>query len=71
MAFTQADLDALDTALKTGALEVRFQDRTVRYATPQQMLDVRTLIYGELYGATGSSSSSPIRQLRIRTSKGV
>lgn len=48
MAWSQADLDAIDAAIATGATSVKFgagpDSREVHYRTLSQMLDVRTLI---------------------------
>lgn len=48
MAWTQADLDALDEALKRNVLQVQFNDRTVRYHSKQELLAVRQLAVGEI-----------------------
>lgn len=69
MAITQADLDALDAAYKSGASEVRFQDRTVRrFSNVDDYLKLRTLLFLEL----NPPSVAPImrRQYRMVGSKG-
>lgn len=49
MAWTTADLDALDEAIATGATEVRFSDgRTVRYRDLSEMMRIRRLMVNEL-----------------------
>lgn len=48
MAFTQADLTALEGAIKTGVLEVRRGDRMVKYRDLAEMLQARDLIRAEL-----------------------
>jgi hypothetical protein len=68
---TQSDLDAISTAIATGATEVRFQDRTVRYASTDALIAAYAFLYNQLYGATGSSANSPVRQIRTRSSKGL
>lgn len=69
MSFTQADLDNLDAAIKSGVTEVRFQDRTVRYKSVQDMLAERTLIYTSL-NPGGDSGPGPLRQYRVFTDRG-
>lgn len=48
MAWTQADLDTLDAAIATGALEVTFgagpDQRTIRYRSLADMISTRALI---------------------------
>ncbi|MDC0003796.1 hypothetical protein OAE19_05290 [Porticoccaceae bacterium] len=46
--FTQADLDALNKAIKTGVTEVIYRDRTVKYRTLQEMLSLRAIIKTDL-----------------------
>lgn len=48
MAFTQADLDNLDAAIKSGALRVRTGDRDVTYRSLEEMMKVRSLMLEEL-----------------------
>jgi hypothetical protein len=43
MAFTQAQLDALETAIASGTLEVRYGDKTVRYQSTSDMIKARDL----------------------------
>lgn len=38
MAFTQADIDELKKAIKTGALEVQYTDRRVKYRSLDEMM---------------------------------
>tara|TARA_R110000868_G_scaffold111743_1_gene301424 strand:+ start:3868 stop:4080 length:213 start_codon:yes stop_codon:yes gene_type:complete len=53
--FTQADLDALNKAIKTGVTEVNYRDRTVKYRSLSEMLSLRSLIKSDLTPpATGS-----------------
>lgn len=51
MSFTQADLNAINSAIATGAKKVRFQTHEVEYPTVDEMLKVRKLIKDELEGA--------------------
>lgn len=67
MAFTQSQLDALDAAIATGALEVRFADRSVRYNSIADMMKARTFVALELMRQNGQT---PIRQVRFYSDKG-
>jgi hypothetical protein len=55
MAFTQAQLDALDEAIATGSLEVRYGDKTVKYRALDEMLRIRDAIRESVDG-TGASN---------------
>lgn len=48
MAYTQADLDALDKAIKSGALRVRTADRDVTYRSLEEMMKIRNQMLEEL-----------------------
>jgi hypothetical protein len=61
MAWTQAQFDALDTAISMGALTVRYADRTVTYRSLEEMLKIRDMMADEL-GLSGVLGSS-IRKL--------
>ncbi|MBB4952753.1 hypothetical protein H4S14_000795 [Agrobacterium vitis] len=52
MAWTQDDLDAINTALSSGAKRVRFQTHEVEYQSVTEMLKVRDLIIQELQSAS-------------------
>jgi len=68
MAFTTSDLTIIDEAIASGALEVRFQDRMVRYNSIKDMLIARTLIESQL----NPPGTFPVqrRQIRMITSSG-
>jgi len=44
MAWTQADLDALDTAMKGGELTVRYGDGSITYRSLDEMLRLRAVM---------------------------
>ena len=67
--FTLANLQALDAAIQSGASEVRFQDRTVRYKSAAEMLILRTLMVNQIYPSGASPSIN--RVVRMRGSKGL
>ncbi|MDX3885995.1 MAG: hypothetical protein QHC65_16345 [Sphingomonas sp.] len=49
MAFTQADLDALDRAILTGIRKVTFADgRSTEYQSVDEMRKVREVVKGEV-----------------------
>ena len=68
MAFTQADVDALDRAIADGrgAIEITFADQTVRFRSVDEMKDLRAMMAGEVAAAAGVS-----RTRFAATSKGV
>lgn len=61
MAFTQAQLDALDEAIAEGVLVVEYQDKKVRYRSLAEMKSIREMMVADLclqdatgIGGTGS-----------------
>lgn len=48
MAFTSADLDAINAAIASGAKRVRFQTHEVEYQTIAEMLRARDVIKAEI-----------------------
>ena len=68
MAWTQADIDALDRAIATGALSVSYAGppaRSITYRSMTEMLQARALMQQQVLGA----SAVPYRL--ISTKKGV
>lgn len=62
MAFTTADLDALDRAISSGELRVRLNDREVTYRSTEELLSARVYISTQL--ATASTAKQyPRHQL--------
>lgn len=56
MSWTQADLDAINQAMATGAMEVRFADgRLVKYRSLAEMRSIRD----EIASAIGAVPESP------------
>lgn len=62
---TQATLDALDLAIATGVKVVRFQDRTIEYASVDEMIKAANYIRTLLYPAGIN------RQVRVYSNKGI
>lgn len=54
--WTQADITALETAIKRGVLRVRFRDREVQYHSISDMLTLLETMKGEVESSTGSST---------------
>jgi hypothetical protein len=73
MAFTETQLQALESALAKGERRVTFGDKTVEYRSVEElrvaMRDVRRGL-SEQASATGLWPGAP-RQIRINTSKGT
>ena len=67
MAFTQTDLDALDTARKQGAKRIRFQDRDFEFDSVDDYIKLRNLILNDIAQQNGPQQ---IRQVRIFTTNG-
>lgn len=57
MAWTQSDLDALETALKAGARVVQFRDRRVEYHSLEEMLKLRAVMKDEVLGDSATTPS--------------
>lgn len=55
MAFTQADLEAINAAIATGAKRVRFQTHEVEYHSMTEMLRARDIIKDEVNPPVDSS----------------
>lgn len=48
MAFTQAQLDAIERALVSGSRRVKFEDREVEYKSTTELIRIRDMIQREL-----------------------
>jgi hypothetical protein len=59
MAFTQADLDALDAAIASGELSVGYGDRRVTYRSLDELLRAREI----MARALGLTTAAPRRVL--------
>jgi hypothetical protein len=53
MSYTQADVDALEAALKSGVLRVRFADRDVTYRSQAELSAQLNLMKQQVSGAPG------------------
>lgn len=63
MAFTATDLAAIETAIATGAMRVKFADgREVTYQTADELLRVRSAMMSDI---NASSATPPQRMSRV------
>ena len=67
MAWTQQQLDAIETAIGSGELTVRFGDRTVTYRSMEELLQARGVIKNALDAEAGTTTD---RFSFAQTSKG-
>lgn len=63
MAFTSSDITALETAIKSGTLKVRYADREVTYHTLEAMIALRNTMLREVNAASSSAHKQPRHQL--------
>lgn len=56
MAYTSADLDALDAAITDDALEVEYDGRRTKFRSMSELLAARAHVKAELAAAAASSS---------------
>lgn len=67
MAWTQADLDAVDAALKNGIRKVTFADgRSREYQTTEDMLSLRREMKAELLASASQVIPRRVTVARIR-----
>jgi hypothetical protein len=68
MAWTIADLDAINAAIISGVVEVRFQDRTTTYRSIPDLIKAKDVVVQDLIrqGLFGT----PTRQWRVIPSSG-
>ena len=73
MAYTQADLEALQAALAKGEKRVSFGDKTVEYRSIEELQAAIRAVKRDLHEqavSTGLRPGAP-RQIRITTTKGT
>lgn len=54
MAWTQSDLDALETAMKGGVRKVKYSDKEVEYRDLEEMMKLRNIMKKSLGQTKGS-----------------
>lgn len=57
MAFTQSDLDAVNTAIASGELKIEVQGRMVQYRSVDELVTARNIIKDELAAAAVSTTA--------------
>ena len=62
--FTQAHLTAIEEAIAGGYLEVRYDDKVVRYQSMGDLLKARALIASKL-----NTEASPMRKVYMSTAR--
>lgn len=66
--YTDQQLQALRDALANGVRRVRFGDREIEYRTVDELKQAIATAEAD---AAKSSGSSPVRQIRVSTQKGL
>ena len=69
MAFTSTDLIAIETAIKSGELEVEYQDRRVKYRSITELMKAYAVIKNAV-NEPATSSSRKAKQVRFATKRG-
>lgn len=54
MSFTQTQLDALDAAIASGTLEVRYDGKEIKYRTLAELRQARQIVASALAEAAGT-----------------
>jgi hypothetical protein len=68
MAFSSSDLSAIEEAIATGALRVRFADgREVSYQSGADLLAARALIANEISASAATPPARMSRVVHVRT----
>ena len=67
MAYTEVQLQALETALAKGERRVSFGDKTVEYRSVEELQAAIRTVESELARSAGATRK---RQIRVTTSKG-
>ena len=68
MAYTEAQLQALESALAKGERRVTFADKTVEYRSVDELRAAIRAVEAELARGAGTPAK---RQIRVTTSKGL
>lgn len=68
MAHTEAQLTALDAAIASGVLTVRYGDTSTTYRTMDELLQARARVYKDLQDQAGVRI---IRQRKVYATKGL
>ena len=69
MAFSASDLIAIETAIKSGELEVEYGDRRVKYRSVSELMKAYELIKGAV-NEPSATSSRKAKQVRFASQRG-
>lgn len=70
MALTKSDLDALDSAIASGALSVEFDGRRITYQTTSQMITAREHVAKVVNGSASTNRGPGVYRFKFTTSRG-
>jgi hypothetical protein len=70
MAFTQTDLDNINTAIATGELTVEVNGRRVTYRSVDDLLKARTAIQSDLAATSAGGRPRASYHFRFTTARG-
>ncbi|TXH90346.1 MAG: hypothetical protein E6Q78_05240 [Rhodoferax sp.] len=72
MAFSQTDLDNINTAIATGEMTVEFNGRRVTYRSMAELERARSIIESDIARASAASVARPrsVYQFRFTTARG-
>jgi len=65
--WSQTDLQNITAAIASGQLEIRFNDRTIRYRSIDDLVKAKSVVENYLFQ---QSADVPVRQIRIWTGDG-
>ena len=63
MSFSASDITALETAIKSGTLKVRYADREVTYHSLEAMMALRSAMTREINAASSNAHQQPRHRL--------
>ena len=70
MAWTQADVDSMKEAIASGAEEVQFSDRRIKFRSKQEMLDILKLMQDDIAGNNAGSVEEVTKFQSVGFTKG-
>lgn len=66
MAYTTADLEALDKAIASGTLAVQYGDRRVQYRSMDELIKARAHVAGQIAASAGRGAFRPMNFTTLR-----
>lgn len=70
MSWTQTDVDNLKEAIASGAAEIQFSDRRIKFRSKQEMLDLLKLMQDDIAGSNDANSEEVSKFQSVDFSKG-